>query len=398
MQKRRLIPITVGAVCAALLMVGCACKVRNAGGKIDDPPSHCKQGMKYWDDGNYAQAEEEFKRAQLLDSNYAAAYAGLALTTAQAAKTAGDVETAEEGFKEALKLAEKAQSLDSKISDVFIAKAIVISMKNEGKEAKTWLHELENEYDKALKLDPENAEVFYRRGYCYKKAYEFSKAADDFKKVLDLKKEFTTQANEQLEIVRKVERVASGTDMSKKIALVEQISRADIAALFVLELHIDKLIDKKAPKNEDTNSQAPGDSLEMKEDSIVSMAEATDIDGHWAINYITDIVERGIRGLELYPDHSFHPDQPVNRGECALMVEDVLVAITGDKDLAVKHIGTESRFPDVNPSHPAYNAICNVVDKGIMDASASGEFGPDKPVSGPDALLAIRNLKFLWLH
>ena len=297
-----------------------------------------------------------------------------------------------------MKLADKAQSLDSKIPDVFIAKAIVIAMKNEGKEAKTWLDEVEKEYNKALKLDPKNAEAFYRRGYCYKKAYEFSKAADDFRKVLDLKKEFTTKANEQWEIVQKIERVASGTDVNKKIALVERVCRADIAALFVSELQIDKLIDKKAPNSNDTDFQAPGDSRQMKADSIVSMNEVTDIDGHWAKNFIMDIVEFGIRGLEPYPDHTFRPEQPVNRGEYALMVEDVLIAITVNEDLATKPAGTESRFPDVNTSHPAYNAICNVVDNGIMDAAINGAFGPDKPVSGPDALLVIRNLKFLWLH
>ncbi|MBN1307505.1 MAG: S-layer homology domain-containing protein [Chitinispirillaceae bacterium] len=398
MRKRRFLPIVSGAACAVLLMAGCAFKARKAGGRTDDPPAHCKQGMKYWDDGNYAQAEEEFNLAQSLDSNYAPAYAGLALTTAQAAKTAGNAETAEKGFQEALKLADKAQRLDNKISDVFIAKAIVITMKNEGKEAKTWLDEVEKEYHKALKLDKKNAEAFYRRGCCYKKAYEFSKAADDLKKVIALKKKFTTQAKEQLEIVQKIERATSGTDVSKKIALVEQVSRADIAALFVSELQIDKLMDEKTAKNHDTVFQKLSDSMEMKADSMVSTAEVTDIEGHWAENFIMDIVERGIRGLEPYPDHTFCPDQPVSRGEFALMIEDVLIAITGGKDPATKQIDTVSRFPDVDTSHHAYDAICIAVDKGVMDAAKNGEFGLDRPLSGPDALLAIRNLKFLWLH
>jgi hypothetical protein len=384
----------VSITCAALLLAaGCAPKARKAGGHMDDPPTHYKQGMKYWDDGKYAQAEEEFKLAQSLDPKYALAYSGLALTTAQSAQTATDVDATKEGFKEALKLADKAQSLDDKVPEVFIAKAIVITMKNEGTPAKKWLDDVEREYNRALKLDPENAEALYRRGYCYKKAYEFSKAADDFRKVLDLKKGFTTQANEQWEIVQKIERAAPGTDVGKKIALVEKISRADIAALFVSELQIDKLMDKKAPKNYDTDFQAPEDSRTMVADSVVSMAAVTDIDGHWAKNFIMDIVERGIRGLEPYPDHTFHPDQLINRGEYAMMVEDILIAITGDQELATKYIGTESRFPDVNPSHPAYNAICNAVDKGIMDAEMNGEFGLQQSVSGPDALLVIRKLK-----
>lgn len=397
MQKMQLISIITGIACSALLMVGCCSRARNAGGQTD----HCNQGMKYWNDGNYVQAEKEFTLARSLDSNYAPAYSGLALTAAQAAKTAGDVETSEKGFKKALKLADMAVSLDSTIPDVFIARAIVITMKNEGKEAATWLNEVENEYGKALKRDRKNAEAFYRRGLCYKKAYEFSKAADDFRKVLKLKKGFTTQANKQLEIVQKIERSITGTDMSKRIAFIEQMSRADIAALFVSELHIGKLIDKKASDTVDTSDtslQTAGDSVKIKRDSIVPLIEITDIDGHWAEKYIIDIVERGIRGLEIYPDHTFRPDRTVNRGEFALMVDTVLTAITGGTHTTVKQDSIENRFPDVTPSHPAYNAICNTVDRGIMDMATNGEFGPDKPVSGPDALLTVRNLKFLWLH
>ena len=395
MNLRTIAKVLFIVTCATGVMVGCAPKARKAGGHMDDPPTHYKQGMKYWDDGKYPQAEEEFNLAKSLDPKYAPAYSGLALVTAKKAQDAPDNEGMASGFKEAIKLADKAQELDSKLPLVFIAKAIVITMKNEGKPAKEWLGDVEKEYNKALKIDPENAEAYYRRGYCYKKAYEFTKAANDFRKVLDLKKEFTAQANEQWEIVQKIERAAPGTDVGKKIALVEKISRADIAALFVSELKIDKLVTKKRPKNYDTDFQAPEDPREMEVDQVVSMPAMTDVAGHWAKNFITDIVDLNIRGLEPYPDHTFHPDKLINRGEYAMMVEDVLIAITGDASLATKHIGTESRFPDVNPAHPSYNAICNAVDKNVMDASINGEFGLALDVSGPDALLVIRKLKDL---
>ncbi|HEX3018911.1 MAG TPA: S-layer homology domain-containing protein [Chitinispirillaceae bacterium] len=377
-------------------LCGCAPKARNAGGRMDDPPTHYKQGMKYWDAGDFVRAEEEFKLSNSLDLKFGPAYSGLALTTAQNAKTTADKESMEKSFKDALDLADKAQKLSPDNPNVFISKAIVITMQNEGvKPAKEWLGDIEKEYEKATKIDPLNSEAYYRRGLCYKKAYEFSKASTDFRKVLDLKQNFTTEANEQWELVQKIERAEPGTDVGKKIALVENISRADIAALFISELDIDKLILKKRPKIYNTDFQAPEDSRQMKTDSIVSVAQITDINEHWAKNFISDIVNIDIRGLEPYPDHTFHPDQLITRGEYALMVEDAIIAITGDQSLATKFIGTESRFPDVNSSHPVYNAICNAVDKNVMNASMNGEFGIDKPVSGPDALLIIRSLKDL---
>ena len=378
---------TIGA-CALcflmIIMVGCAPKARKAGGYMDTPQTHYKEGTKYVNDGKFDKAEEEFNLAVSLDQKFAPAYAGLAL-----------VEAHKNNFKEALKMADKAQSLDSKLPDAYIAKAMVITMQNEGKPAKEWLKDVEKEYDKALKIDPQNSEAYYRRGFCYKKAYEFGKASDDFKKVLELKKDFTKEADDEWQIIQMIERAAPGTDVGKRIALVEKISRADIAALFVSELQIDKLIEKKRPKHYDTDYKAPTDAREMKVDSAVSMAAVTDINGHWAKNFIMDIVDYKIRGLEPYPDHTFHPDQLVNRGEYAMVVEDAIIAILRDPSLATKHIGSQSRFPDVNPSHPAYNAICNAVDKGVMSAEMNGEFGPDKGVSGPEALLVIRKLKEL---
>lgn len=394
MIKRTTAMITGCAMLAVL--IGCAPKAQKAEGQLDDPPTHYKQGMKYWDMGEYAKAEEEFTRAKELDPKYAPAYAGLALTTAKKAQNAETQDEMEEGFEEAHDLAKKAQSLNDEIPGVFIAKALVITMENQGKPIKKWLDEVEDEYNKALKIDPENAEAYYRRGYCYKKAYQFDKAADDFRKVLDLGKGYTRQADEQWEIVQKIERAAPGTDVGKKIALVEKISRADLAALYISELGIDKLVKKKRPKNYDTGFKAPDDPREFKADSVVSTKEVTDIDDHWAKNFVLDIVKLNIRGLEPYPDHTFHPDEKVNRAEFALVVEEALIAIVGDPSLASKHIGaTESRFPDVNPSHPGYNAICNAVDKGILDAEMNGEFGLAVAVSGPDALLAIRKLKDL---
>ncbi len=378
------------------MFAGCA-KTRKAGGHMDTPETHYKQGMKYWDAGEYVKAEEEFKLAQSLDPKFAPAISGLALTTAKKAQTAKTVDAEKDGFKEAMKLANKALDLNSNIPETFIAKALVITMEKEGKEpAKKWLGDVEGLYKKAIKIDPENSEAYYRRGYCYKKAYEFSKAGSDFRKVLEIDKGYTGVADKQWQMIQKIERAAPGTEVGKKIALVEKISRADVAALYISELQIDKLMQKKRKVVENTGFEAPDDPREMKVDATVkTIAKVTDLEGHWAKNFIMDIVDLSIRGLEPYPDHTFHPQDLVNRGEYAMMIEDVIIAILGDETLATKHIGSESRFPDVNPSHPSYNAICNAVDKNVMDAEMNGKFNPEASVSGPDALLVIRKVKEL---
>jgi hypothetical protein len=393
----RSIPFFCVAVSIALALSGCGVKARKAGGYMDTPETHYKQGMKYWMAEDFDKAQEEFNLAKSLDKKYAPAFAGLALTTAKKAQQAADKKSESQGFIEALKLAEQAQNLGDKIPDGYIAKALVLTMMHEGKDpADKWLGQVEKQYAIALKKDPGNAAAYYYRGSCYKKAFEFAKASADFKKVLELKKDFTAEADEQWALVQKIERAAPGTDVGKRIALVDKISRADIAALFVSELAIDKLMEKRRKLSPNTGFQVPADPREMQVDTLKSMAKVTDIDNHWAKNFILDIVNLSIRGLEPYPDHTFKPGDLINRGEYALMVEDILIAILGDETLATKNIGdAQSRFPDVNPSFPAYNAICNAVDKNIMDAEMNGAFGPEKSVSGPDALLVIRKIKEL---
>jgi tetratricopeptide (TPR) repeat protein len=398
MNKRAFsLPLICLVIGITVALCGCGVKARKAGGSMDTPETHYKQGMKYWMTEKWGKAEEEFNLAKSLDKKFAPAYAGLALTTAKKAQYAADKKTENQGFDEALKLAEQAQELGGKIPDGFIAKALVLTMKHEGKdEAKKWLPDVEKQYEKALKNGPNNPFVYFMRGSSYKRAFEFAKAAADFKQVLEIKGDFTAEADEQWALIQKIERAAPGTDVGKRIALVDRISRADIAALFVSELEVDKLMEKRRALVPNTEFKAPDDPREMQVDTMKSMPKVTDIDNHWAKNFILDIVDLSIRGLEPYPDHTFKPDDLINRGEYAMMVEDVLIAILGDETLATKNIGaTESRFPDVNPSYPAYNAICNAVDKGIMDAEMNGAFGPEKSVSGADALLVIRKIKEL---
>jgi hypothetical protein len=76
------------------------------------------------------------------------------------------------------------------------------------------------------------------------------------------------------------------------------------------------------------------------------------------------------------------------------MLEDILIKVSGDEKLATKYIGTTSPFPDVRSDYYAFNAIMVVTSRGFIEADkATGEFNPNDPVSGADALLSIREFK-----
>jgi hypothetical protein len=103
----------------------------------------------------------------------------------------------------------------------------------------------------------------------------------------------------------------------------------------------------------------------------------------------------GVRGLEAYPDGAFHPGEFVNRGAYAMMIEDILIKVTGDNRLATKFIGSTSTFPDLRSDLPYFNAVMVVTSRGIMQSKslATGEFAPMDTVSGVEALLIIKKFK-----
>jgi hypothetical protein len=122
---------------------------------------------------------------------------------------------------------------------------------------------------------------------------------------------------------------------------------------------------------------------------------AKDITDHPLKKDIEGILETGVRGLENDPKGNFNPGEILSRGEYAMMLEDILIKLTGEKDLAARYVNSKSLFPDVPADMPYFNAIISVTSRGIMEAknTKTGEFAPLKPVTGVDALLILRKLK-----
>jgi hypothetical protein len=122
---------------------------------------------------------------------------------------------------------------------------------------------------------------------------------------------------------------------------------------------------------------------------------AKDIVDHPFKTDIEGILETGLRGLENDPKGNFNPGEILSRGEYAIMLEDILIKLTGEKDLAARYVNSKSLFPDVPADIPYFNAIISVTSKGIMEAkdAKTKEFAPLKPLSGVEALLIIRKLK-----
>jgi hypothetical protein len=196
-------------------------------------------------------------------------------------------------------------------------------------------------------------------------------------------------------VIQKIQRAAPGTEIGKRIALIEKIDRADVAALFDQELNLEKLFTKRGPKTYDTAFKAPTEATtRFSPEATVKMEAATDINDNWLKPSIVTILQLQVRGLEAGPNHTFEPTKLITKSEFAVMLEDILIKVNGDEKLATKFLGAASTFPDVRPDQYYFNAAMTATTRGYLEADkATGEFRPGDAVSGADALLTIREFK-----
>jgi len=361
---------------------GCGPKPRLPKAVLDTPEHHVANGNKLLKLGKLDDAFREFTLAKELDPKFSRAHLGLGLVW-------GKRKEYEKGLNE-IKLALKyARTKEERVASYVGLMRLYIMGKKEMD--RKWLIRTEDAFRNAHTLLPNAPAPHYYMGIAYKDAYMFDKAVPFFRKVLEINKGYVAEADKEYALTQKIQRAAPGTKIGKKIALVDKITRADMAALFIQELKIDQIFAKK--KEFDTSFKTP--SRKFVAERLVKTPPALDIKDHVLRTDIEAVIRIGINGLQPFPDHTFQPDKIVTRAEYAMMIQDILIKITGDEKLATKFIGTTSPFPDLRSDLPYYNAVMVCTTRGIMKAKnlATGEFDPLGPVSGADALLIIRKLK-----
>ena len=363
------------------LLISCGPKARIPTSQLDTPQHHTYSGLRLLDQAKHDDAQREFELATGLDPKYSKAYTGIALVKT----VTGDFKAAWDNLKKGWKY---AKADDEKLF-VYVSR---IRYYTASKLEKNWLDLAKAEFDNAILTDAQHAPAYYFMGLAYKAGLEFDSAGRMFAKVLDLKTDYISEADVQLNLIQKIQRAMPGTINGKIIAIVDRITRADAAALFMEEMKIDVLYKKRTPKTFDTSFKDP-----EKATAAAAPAKITtkDIVDHPLKSDIEGILEIGVRGLENYPDGNFHPAEIVTRAAYAMMLEDILIKVNGDNSLATKFIGSTSPFPDLRADLPYFNAIMVVTSRGIMEARDmnTGEFAPLHPVPGVDALLIIRKIK-----
>ena len=132
----------------------------------------------------------------------------------------------------------------------------------------------------------------------------------------------------------------------------------------------------------------------MKRAPERSGSVVTDVRGSWAAEWILPVARAGF--MEVFPNHTFQPEAIVRRGDLAAAVSRMLRVIAAAKpQLAARLRAARGTFTDVPPGHLSYPAASVAVEGGVMAPLEDGSFQLARPVSGVEALAAIRKLQEL---
>ncbi len=115
----------------------------------------------------------------------------------------------------------------------------------------------------------------------------------------------------------------------------------------------------------------------------------SDIYGHWAQDYITELVSLGI--VEGYDDGTFLPNNPVNRAEFLKMVMGALAFDVPDSV-------SETAFTDVPADSWYAPYIQTAYEQGIVEGYDNGTFGPGSEINRAEAVKILLGAAGIEVH
>lgn len=366
----------------------------------DNAPHHVMQAMESLKAERLEEARTKLDRAIFCDETYAPAYAGRALLLAMQAARQTDASYRQVDVSRTIAELEQTARRSKTPEERFIYHTTAIRAFTHLR-GEDWLQQAERHLRHSQELTVDERHLLYYQGReaalyfmgvaYYTGAHDFSRARDLFRQVLDARRDsrWHAKADVAWKKADKIARAMAGitvSDVRRQIAIREQVSRGNLAALLVDELKVEQLFAGRIPVRAVAAQQrapfTPADVLQHPFKAEVLM-----------------LMQWQLRGLEPRFDpqtraYLFQPDSAVQRKELAIVLEDMLIKLTGDERLASAFIGQEkSPFPDVHPTAPWYNAVVHTVTRGLMETELSGEFRPDAPTDGAELLLALRVLK-----
>ncbi|MCD6319811.1 MAG: hypothetical protein J7M03_03935 [Candidatus Desulfofervidaceae bacterium] len=353
--------LTFYAILILFILTACGPKSLSLKNKLSSPAHHVEVGMVLFEKDKLAEAAREFQLALEMEPKLGKAHIGLAL-----------VEAKRGNKKKAWQEIEKAEALVKDKADevsVNIGKIRLVYLLFSPED----LPLAEEVFTKIMAIKPGNAQACFYMALVYERAFLFDKALSLLDRVLKSENTYVLQAYNEIDKLTKIKQAHPVSDIGKEIGLKDAITRADMAALLVHELHLPELL------------EVPHSPLPV----------IRDIGTEPFAEEITAIVPLQLRELSATVDGYFDPQLKITKASLCEILEDILVRILGDNTLRHRFKKVRSPYKDLDPKAPYYNACILGLVKGFVTPQdyLNKEFGPLSPVSGADVLLGLKRLR-----
>ena len=124
-----------------------------------------------------------------------------------------------------------------------------------------------------------------------------------------------------------------------------------------------------------------------------SAVVVTDTRDHWAAPWIFAVTRAGV--MEVYPNHTFQPEETVRRSDLARVVGQLLELIAQRQPAAAQRWQDRREIPDVSATHLSYEAVSASVSSGVLPLFNDGTFQLSRSVTGGEAVAALDRLEKL---
>lgn len=222
---------------------------------------------------------------------------------------------------------------------------------------------------KASELDPNDSRSLVLIGEIHESQKEYQKAIDAYAAAHGI--EPGEELANRIENLRERAAFEAMPEEYRSIEGSPTVTRGQLAAL--LGVRLDALLKRARGRN---------------------AAVFTDARTSWASPWILSVVRAGV--MEPYPNHTFQPELVVRRGDLAQAASRALLLIAAENPkLVAPWRNAKRQFPDVSPGHLVYPAASLSVEAGVMKTVENGSFELTRPVSGAEAVAAVRTLEDL---
>lgn len=371
-------PVIVVALGIALaLATGCGMEKLAPQGPADQAQVHLQTGKQLIEEGKPEPALIELDRALALAPKLSPAHASRAVALAMLKRS--------DEAHDAIERADDHGDGDADELALGVARIRVAMLLAE----KDWLDEavdaFEDHQDAARAL--RSAELHTWMGRAYFQAGKLKKAGNVLEAGLGIDKDYPPAMTVLKDVNTAREALAGMPEEYLQVATTAEISRADVAAIFVAELKLDRLLEKQGFRPQSSFAAPEGRAAStVRREPWVD--KVTDVDGHWAKPMIEKMVEYQVMDAI---DGRFDPERKITKAELAMLLDTIITKVTGEA--ATKGLGGDMIFSDVQPDHFASAAILLVTSRGFLSARPDGLFGIKDPVPGAIALDSVRKIR-----